>query len=146
MQLETRTMRQLSFIFFLFILITRSYGQETSKTEFQQIEETLMLYIDGTSNGNIHKLRNAFHPDFNLYTITQNDSLKIRSGKQYISRFEEGRKTNRIGQIISIDYENNAAIAKVEIEIPKWKTFIDYFLLMKYNGSWKIVQKSYTSK
>nr|MBP6825928.1 nuclear transport factor 2 family protein [Saprospiraceae bacterium] len=34
--------------------------------------------------------------------------------------------------------------AKAEIVMPDWRIFTDYFLLLKYEGSWKIVQKSYT--
>ena len=116
---------------------------ENRQSEIAQIEETLMKYIDGTANGETEKLKKAFHPDFNLYTIS-NDSLRVRSGKKYVDNVKEGKKSNRIGRIISIDYENDAAIAKAEIMIPNWRIFTDYFLLMKYEGSWKIVQKSYT--
>ena len=114
-------------------------------SEIQQISETLMLYIDGTQNGKPEKLKKAFHPDFNLYTVTKENSLRIRSGTKYISNVKEGKKSNRIGRIISIDYENDAAIAKVEILVPG-RTYIDYFLLLKYENAWKIVHKSYTWK
>lgn len=115
-----------------------------SKSEIEQISETIMHYIEGTANGEPERLRKAFHPDFNLYTVTKEDSLMIRSGEKYILGVKEGEKSNRIGRIISIDYEKDAAIAKAEIVIPKWRIFTDYFLLLKYEGSWKIVQKSYT--
>ena len=72
------------------------------------------------------------------------DSLRIRIGEKYITNVKEGEKSNRIGRIISIDYEKDAAIAKAEILIPNWRLFTDYFLLLKYEGSWKIVHKSYT--
>ena len=117
---------------------------ENSKSEIEQITETLMDYIEGTGNGEPERLRRAFHPDFNLYTVTPTDSLWTRSGEQYISNVQEGKKTNRIGRIISIDFEKDAAIAKAEIVIPNWRIFTDYFLLLKYEGSWKIVHKSYT--
>ena len=117
---------------------------ENSKSEIEQITTTLKDYIEGTANGEPERLRKAFHPDFNLYTITTEDSLRIRSGEKYISNVKEGEKSNRIGRIISIDYEKDAAIAKAEILIPNWRIFTDYFLLMKYEGSWKIVHKSYT--
>jgi len=104
-----------------------------------------MDYIYGTANGEPDRLQQAFHPDFNLYTVTTEDSLRIRSGEKYISNVTVGKKSNRIGRIISIDYEKDAAIAKAEIVIPNWRIFTDYFLLLKYEGSWKIVHKSYTS-
>jgi hypothetical protein len=117
---------------------------ENSKSEIEQITETLMDYIEGTAIGEPDRLKKAFHPDFKLYTVTEKDSLRIRSGKDYISNVKTGEKSNRVGRIISIDYEKDAAIAKAEIVIPNWRIFTDYFLLLKYGGSWKIVQKSYT--
>ncbi len=110
------------------------------------IRQTLMDYIEGTANGQPERLRRAFHPDFNLYTVTAQDSLRIRDGERYISNIKEGQKNSRQGRILSIDYDKDAAVARVEIVIPGWRVFTDYFLLLKYEGSWKIVHKSYTSE
>lgn len=130
------------------ILLTVVFGAwrktEKDNEEVARITETLTHYIEGTANGEPDRLRKAFHPDFNLYAVTEKDSLLIRSGEKYIANIKPGEKANRIGRILSIDYENNAAVAKAEIIIPNWRVFTDYFLLMKYEGSWKIVQKSYT--
>ncbi len=131
-------------VLILFIGIDVNAQTENSKSEIEQITETLTDYIEGTANGEPDRLRKAFHPDFNLYTVTTEDSLRIRSGEKYISNVKEGEKSNRIGRIISIDYEKDAAIAKAEIVIPNWRIFTDYFLLLKYEGSLKIVHKSYT--
>lgn len=103
-----------------------------------------MDYIEGTANGQPDILRKVFHPNFNLYTVSNGDSLRIRSGQEYIKSLKVGVKANRTGRIISIDYEKDAATAKAEILVPNWRIFTDYFLLLKYEGSWKIVQKSYT--
>ncbi|MGL5890164.1 MAG: nuclear transport factor 2 family protein [Bacteroidia bacterium] len=128
----------------LAVLFASGKKPENDPAEIEKITETLMNYIDGTANGNPDQVRKAFHPDFNLYTVTETDSLMIRSGEKYISNIKPGEKANRIGRILSIDYEKNAAMAKAEIVIPKWRVFTDYFLLLKYEGTWKIVQKSYT--
>ena len=108
------------------------------------ITTTLMDYIDGTANGDPEQVRRAFHPDFNLYTVNDADSLLIRSGAKYIEGIKPGEKNTRQGRIISIDVEGNTAMAKAEIAIPGWRIFTDYFLLLKYEGAWRIVQKSYT--
>jgi len=135
-------------LFLFLIIISTSLSltaqSENKNLEIEQITITLMDYIEGTANGEPDRLRKAFHPNFNLYTVTDSDSLLIRSGEKYISNIKVGEKTNRIGKIISIDFEKDAAIAKVEIAIPQWRIFTDYFLLLKYEGSWKIVHKSYT--
>ncbi|HMR88254.1 MAG TPA: nuclear transport factor 2 family protein [Saprospiraceae bacterium] len=136
---------KIALLFQICLFGTSVFAQnEKSKSDIELISMTLMDYIEGTANGESEKLKRAFHPDFNLYTVTLEDSLRVRSGKEYISNVKEGEKTNRIGRIISIDYEKDAAIAKAEILIPNWRVFTDYFLLLKYEGSWKIVQKSYT--
>ena len=137
---------QKHFLAFLLLLVTlNGYSQsDTTQSDLAQITATLMDYIEGTANGEPERLRRALHPDFNLYTVTQEDSLRIRSGEEYIQGIKVGEKSDRIGRIIAIDYENNAAMAKAEIIIPGWRIFTDYFLLLKYEGSWKIVQKSYT--
>ena len=126
------------------ILTTFTIAKPSGDSDIEQITATLTDYIEGTANGEPERLRRAFHPDFNLYTVDDKNKLLVRSGEKYISGVKQGEKSNRIGRIISIDYEKDAATAKVEIVIPKWRIFTDYFLLVKYEGSWKIVQKSYT--
>ena len=126
------------------ILATFTSAKPRGDSDLEQIAATLTDYIEGTANGEPERLRRAFHPDFNLYAVDDKNKLLVRSGEKYISGVKQGEKSNRIGRIISIDYEKDAATAKVEIVIPKWRVFTDYFLLVKYEGSWKIVQKSYT--
>lgn len=129
--------------FFISVPITNAQSGGVAR-EVAAISTVLMEYIDGTANGDPDQVRRAFHPDFNLYTVNDADSLWIRSGEKYIAGIKAGEKNNRQGRIISIDVESNAAMAKAEIAIPGWRIFTDYFLLLKYQGSWKIVQKSYS--
>ncbi len=123
---------------FLGTLITNA------QTEIAQIETTLLDYIEGTANGQPERIKRAFHPDLNLYTVS-NDSLSTRSGKKYIDYFKKGKKNNRIAKIISIDYQKDAAIAKIEVDMPDLKRiYTDYLLLLKINNSWQIIHKTYT--
>ncbi len=119
---------------------------EINKSEKEQIEETLMHYIEGTANGQPERLQKAFHPDFNLYYVAK-DSLRIWKGKEYVGNIKEGEKNDRKGKIVSIDFVNNAASAKIEIDIPSRKRiYTDYLLLLKYQSSWKIIHKSFSFK
>ncbi|MEM9897288.1 MAG: serine hydrolase [Bacteroidota bacterium] len=143
---SSNSYRSLLLCIYYFSLQSLAIGQlSKSDPELNSIRGVLEDYLEGTSKGQITKLKNAFHPDFNLYTVNEVDSLWIRDGEQYLSYFQEGVKNNRVGRILDIDYEKNAATAKVEVVVPGWRVFTDYFLLMKYLGNWKIVQKSYTS-
>ena len=117
-----------------------------AQTDLEEITETINNYIKGTSNGQQKLIEKAFHPNLNLYSVNANDSLKVWFGKDYISRVVEGKKSDRIRRIVSIDYEKDIAIAKAEIVIPDKMIFIDYLMLLKVQGQWKIVHKSYTIK
>lgn len=131
----------LSIFFTLFIIFCTN-----AQTEIEQINETLMNYIEGTANGEPERLKEAFHPDFNLY-YTSKDSLQIWSGKDYIKRVKKGNKVNRIGKILSVDYTNNTATAKIEVDMPERKRiYTDYLLLLKIRDSWKIIHKSFTHR
>lgn len=130
---------------FLFLFTFNLFAQtENSKSEFEQITSTLMDYIEGTANGEPARVKRAFHKDLNLYHVGS-DSLVTWSGQGYTDRIKEGKKSNRIGKIVSIDFENNAAMAKVEIDMPGPKRiYTDYFLLLKVEGRWQIIHKSFT--
>ncbi|MEL6976818.1 MAG: nuclear transport factor 2 family protein, partial [Bacteroidota bacterium] len=74
-----------------------------------------------------------------------NDTLRAWNGQNYIKGITPGRKSNRIGRIVSIDYENDAAVAKIEILMPGPKRiYTDYMMLLKVGGRWKIIHKSFT--
>lgn len=129
---------------FLLVLIYCNVQLLYAQTDTELITATLNDYIEGTANGQPERLRRAFHPDFNLYFVNK-DSLRVWSGKDYIGNIQEGVKNDRKGKIISIDIEKDAASAKIEIDIPSSKrVYTDYLLLLKYQGQWKIIHKSFT--
>ncbi len=130
--------------FFLNLDSNPIFFTKVRSLERERITKTLMDYIEGTANGEPERLRSAFHPDLNLYSINQG-SLSSLSGEKYISYFENRQKRNRIGRIVSIDYENDAAMAKIEVLIPeRRRMYTDYLLLLKIKGEWKIIHKSFT--
>ncbi len=130
--------------FLILLILVMGIQSINAQNEIELITNTLNDYIEGTTNGEPDRIAQAFHPDLNLYTV-DGESLKMTSGQKYITFFKKGEKKNRIGRIISIDYENNAATAKVEIKTPKLKRiYTDYFLLLKLGDTWKIIHKSYT--
>lgn len=116
-----------------------------SQTEEDRIKETLTKYINGSTEGQPKLLKEAFHPDLNLYYV-KNDKISTWSGKAYIADTKEGQPTGEKGTILSIDYTNDAAVAKVEIASPGNTPYIDYFMLLKTKGKWTIIHKMFTKK
>lgn len=116
-----------------------------NENEIDQIKDTLLDYIEGTASGEAERLDRAFHQDLNLYHVSSDDSLVVWPGSGYINNFRDGRKRNRIGKIVNIDYSNDAASAKIEVDMPGLKRlYTDYLLLLKIGGEWKIIHKTFT--
>jgi len=132
---------------FLALITTLCFQTSYAQSEFELISNTLMDYIEGSTEGQPDRLKTAFHPDLNLYAIDKEKKLIIWPGTDYIADTKEGKPTGEGGKIISIDFENNAAVAKVEISHPNNpSTYIDYFMLLKIEDKWTIIHKMYTKR
>jgi len=132
---------------FLILCFLMSCQAINAQSEFELISQTLIDYIEGSTEGQPNRLKTAFHQDLNLYSVGKEKELKIWSGKEYIESTKEGKPTGEAGKIISIDFENNAAVAKVEISHPQsLSTYVDYFMLLKVEGKWTIIHKMYTKR
>lgn len=124
----------------------QSSSVANQSNEMEQITSTLNKYIEGSTNGQPKLLEEAFHPDLNLYSMRRGE-FSIWSGIDYIADTKQGEPTGEIGKIISIDFENDIGVAKVQISHPESTVpYIDYFMLMKMEGSWKIIHKMYTKR
>lgn len=110
----------------------------------EQIQMVIEKYFDGTKNGEPHLVEMAFHKDLNLYRISEDGSLMVTTGTNYIKGIKPGSISHRIGKVMMIDIENNTAVAKATIEVPGWRVFTDYFLLVKPGTTWKILHKAYS--
>lgn len=126
------------------LIVLLASAQLQAQSQKDGIRKTLLDYIEGTANGEPDRVKEAFHEDLNLYHIRKGE-LVIWSGKGYTNNIKPGKKSNRIGRIVSIDTENDAAMAKIEIKIPGLKRiYTDYLMLLKIKGKWKIIHKSFT--
>ncbi|WP_422105467.1 nuclear transport factor 2 family protein [Winogradskyella sp.] len=133
---------------YILILMMALFVQPISiqEDETGAIKATLENYINGSTGGKPDLLRTAFHPDLNLYYV-RNNKLKVWSGEAYIKDTKEGQPTGESGEILSVDYTNDIAVAKVMISSPNTSApYIDYFLLAKAEGKWTIIHKAFTKK
>ncbi|HAA14927.1 MAG TPA: dehydrogenase [Cytophagales bacterium] len=114
-----------------------------AQSDDEAVRATAMDYLEGTANGEPERIRRAFHPDAALYAVNDDGSLRRIPIGTYIGYFKPGEKRDRDGKIVAVDVVNDAANVKIEIVSGPWK-FTDYLLLLKLNGEWKIINKSYT--
>lgn len=121
----------------------------TRNTELNAIQKTIQLYIDGVREGNADLLRKAFHPQAMMYgagggnvTITPIEGLYA-----FVEGNEAPAKRNEPHQcyITAIDYAGNAAFVEMTEESSHGFDFTNYFQLLKIDGNWTIVSKTYNA-
>lgn len=131
----------------LFILVLCSLAASAQETEKAAVRVPLENYIKAHATGDPEYARKAFHTEGNMiwirdgkYSMESFDSFIKRAFTGKPAADEEQRKNGR--KIEAIDVNGNAAVAKIILDYPTVK-FVDYMTLLKINGEWKIVNKSF---
>ena len=127
-----------------FVLTALSFGQNSEK---DAVRVPLENYIKAHATGDPEFARKAFHSEGNMiwirdgkYSSETFDSFIKRAFTGKPAADEEKRKDGR--KIEAIDISGNAAVARIVLDYPSVK-FVDYMTLLKINGEWKIVNKSF---
>ena len=117
--------------------------------ELQAIADTINLYVDGLHTGNIETLRKAFHPKAMMYGISPKavTIVEIEGLYGFVSANEPPSKTGEPHQcfITSIQYAGKAASVEMIEESGYGSDYTNYFQLLKIDGKWVIVSKSYNA-
>ena len=130
-------------IVFVFVICGFA-GTFAQSTEEAAVRIPLENYIKGHATGDGEYMRKAFHTEGNLIFV-RDGKYSTRSFAEYISGFTgkpAADEKDRNRSIESVDVSGNAAVAKVILDYPNVR-FVDYFTLLKINGEWKIVNKSF---
>jgi protease I len=103
------------------------------------IEEAVRDCLEGGTQGDLERLRRAFHPGAEL-KFTKDGDCVVWSLDEYLNRLGPGRRSDRRTRIEFVDFAGNCAVVKAEIEYPRFR-FIDYLCLLEIEGEWRIVSK-----
>lgn len=126
------------------VLLYGAVGAFAQASEKDAVRLSLENYIKGHETGDAEYMRKAFHTEGNLIFI-RDGKYSTRSFAEYIGGMP-GKPANdeskRKRAIESIDVAGNAAMARIILDYPTVK-FVDYMTLLKINGEWKIVNKSF---
>lgn len=133
----------------LFVLIgvgSLFFGYKTmaDAKEKELAKVPLENYLKAQSTGNGEFIRQAFFKDARIMAYRDNKMLNL-SVEEFASRFngksadDEAKRTRTIE---SLEISGNAGIAKIVLDYPTVK-FVDYMSLLKIDGEWKIVNKSF---
>jgi hypothetical protein len=112
--------------------------------EEQAVRAAIEHYFRGHATGDGAHFRKVFHPDSKLFAVRDGKYWTLTS-EEYIARAggkppaDEAERKRRVEMV---DISGNAAVAKVVLDYPSVK-FTDYMSLLKIDGEWKIVNKTF---
>ena len=117
--------------------------------ELKAITDTVNLYVEGIHTGNIETLRKAFHPRAMMYGISPKAATIVEIDGLYgfVSANNPPAKTGEAHQctITSIRHAGDAASVEMIEESAYGSDYTNYFHLLKIDGQWQIVSKTYNT-
>ena len=134
----------------LFILVAvgslfYGYGVWADEKEKDAARVPLENYLKGHATGNPEFMRKAFHTEGKLIFIREG-KYSTRTFEEYINGMKDGKpaadEAQRKRWIESVEVSGNAGVGKIILDYPSGK-FVDYMTLLKIDGEWKIVNKSF---
>lgn len=115
------------------------------------VRDVVQKYIEGTFTGDVKVLRDCFHPNavMNGYL---GDQLIVGDPEPFFENMEqapsmaEGRAPYQ-GNVTSVEVVGNvASVTLKETGFGGDMAFTDYFHLLKEQGEWKIISKTFTTE
>ena len=115
--------------------------------ELENVRQVMDLYIDGVRNGNVASLQEAFHPQSSMFGWKGNDLYitPIQGLFDYIASSPVPAKTGEPTTFIITSLQVSGHAANVEMAMDSYHghDFMDYFQLIKVEGRWWIVSKTF---
>lgn len=117
-------------------------GPATQADDFADVKSVIQKYFDGTEQGKLDVLREAFMPSAEIQYVLPDGTLGRLPFPEYVSRFTPGAKAARKGRVMSVDVTGTAASVKVEVFMSeRRRVYTDYILLLKLEDGWRISNK-----
>jgi hypothetical protein len=115
-------------------------------TEEAAVRAAVNQYLRGHATGNGDEMRKAFLPTAHIEGIRDGKFVSW-TVDDYVSGFSgkpAADEASRKRTIDSVDVSGTAAMARATL-VHGARTFVDYFVLLKVDGQWKIANKVYSS-
>lgn len=120
------------------------FGAKAWADEKEAARVPLENYLKGHATGDPEFMKKAFHTEGNM-TFIRDGKYTTRSFAEYIAGMQgkpQPDEAQRKRWIESVDVSGNAAVGKIILDYPNGK-FVDYMTLLKIDGEWKIINKSF---
>ncbi|WP_153231842.1 nuclear transport factor 2 family protein [Algoriphagus machipongonensis] len=133
------------FLILTVIMVSKAKAQVSNEREL--ISETIQLYFDGMIERDKSKLEKAFISEARLIGY-RGENFTLTTFESWAEATSKGEARNPAvykNEIVSIRVQGNAAAVETELYWPGIY-YYDFLTLMKIDGEWKIVNKSWSQK
>jgi len=117
---------------------------QAQTTNLQSIENTIGLYFDGMINHNAKSIEKAFHPSASMKWNEEGKYMEVNAVEALSDYLNSNDPVKTKTNIVAVNVIGDAANAQLELEYETFY-FVDFMHLMKTDGEWKIVSKTYTT-
>lgn len=135
-----KNMKNYRIVLLVLLLAARMKGY--SQTDEQLITNTLNDFLEGGTNGEVERFKNAFLRDA-VQKAMGNNGVTGMTVESLASKIKPNQKMDRTTRVLSVSYANNAATAITETVYATNK-IIDFLNLLKVGNDWKIVSRVYS--
>jgi len=116
-------------------------------SDIEQVAATLEKYIQGSLNADVALLKTIFHPQAAMFGYL-GPNLLVGSPEPFFAHLASGPSLAQAGKpyrarIAGIEVTGNTASAKLVEDGFADLDFVDYFHLLKVDGKWLIVAKTF---
>ena len=130
----------------LFVTAVVSSPTVAQDSEEAAVRAVINQYFRGHATARGDEMRKAFLPTAHIEGI-RNGSFVSWTVEEYASRFTgtpAADEASRKRTIDTVNVSGTAAMARATL-VHGPTTFVDYFVLLKVDGAWKIANKVYSS-
>jgi putative lumazine-binding protein len=141
-----RNLNRLPLVVLTLLLFTCAPAS-AQESEEAAVREAIQHYFQGHATGQGEHFRKVFHPDAKLF-FNRDGKLTQWTSEEYISRAggkPAADEAQRKRKIDSIDIVGDAAFVKITLDYPS-VVFTDYMSMLKIDGRWMIVNKTFHAK
>jgi hypothetical protein len=121
-------------------------AMSAQSTDERAVRAAIEQYFKGHATGNGEEMRKAFLPTAHIEGNRQGKFVSW-TVDQYVGNFKgqpAADEAVRKRTLDRVDISGTAAMARATL-VHGATTFVDYFVLLKVDGEWKIANKVYTS-
>lgn len=127
-----------------FLAAAIAIAAPSSASDDTAVRAPLELYLKAHATGDPNLIRKAFHGDARILFVREG-KFTILTTEEFANRFNgkpAADEVQRKRAIESVDVAGNAASARIKLDYPQ-TAFTDYMQLLKIDGEWKIVSKTF---